>query len=152
MFGLNTGNHFRTIFVCAVLVMMKLHYGWREGAQVVHEAISNTGLIQAFTYQFCIRLDLRLKRSTKPVPNYQNSCVIGVDTVRISAMMHAVMRGRVKDEFQRLWQLVNGFRVNPELVEFEQLIMLGVIFLCERKFFWWNLTGACKFISWWIMY
>src|SRR3954467_15857731 len=57
-----------------------------------------------------------LKGPKHPVPDNQRTRMILDDLYRITAMVHAMVRGRIEDPFKPT-HFVNGFGMNPELIK-----------------------------------
>lgn len=56
------------------------------------------------------------KRSEKSVPDNERTGIVRVEIPGIGAVMHAVMRGGVKDRFEPARHLLDGFGVQEELI------------------------------------
>ena len=75
--------------------------------------------------------DLLLEGPEQPVPDDEDAAVVLVEVLAVRSVVHAMVRGRVEDEFDRLGQAVDRFGVDPELVE--QVELSGAVDLLGRK-------------------
>jgi len=68
------------------------------------------------------RIEFGLESAEHAIPDDKGGTVISIQVMIVFGMMHAVMRGRGKNILNRSGQLVNHFRVNPELVKHGNLV------------------------------
>ena len=65
---------------------------------------------------------LWLKSAKQPVPDDQYPPVVLIEVFQVAAMVHPVVRGGIKNKFNRPGQQVNGFSMYPELVNKADLL------------------------------